>query len=66
MSIWKRILDEATPRGADPVAYCARYPQKVRDYARRRYGICPHLNMLGAWCMDCNRRVSHVRVAGVR
>jgi len=57
MSMWKRILDEIAPRNADPVAWAARHPKVVREYARRKYGLCPHLHILGTWCMDCNRRV---------
>lgn len=57
MSILKRILDEIAPRGADPVAWAARYPQKVKDYMRRKYGICPHLNVRGTICMDCYRKM---------
>lgn len=57
MSIWKRIVEEIAPRNADPVAWAARHPKQITDYARRRYGLCPHLNMQGPICMDCYRRV---------
>lgn len=56
MGIWKRIVNEMAPRGADPCAWAARHPKQVIAYAKRKYGICPHLNMRGTWCMDCNRR----------
>ncbi len=61
MSIWKRIIGEMAPRGADLCAWAARHPKEIREYAKRRYGICPHLNMRGQWCMDCSK---HIRGAG--
>lgn len=57
MGIWVRIVEEIAPRGVDAVAWAARHPKEIRKYARRKYGLCPHLNVKGTFCMDCFRRV---------